>query len=98
MIDSGAGDATWDRPSHAFGLFLRGYTVRTAVPTAVVVGTILSAVNEGAVLVGGHPGVGTWVQISINYLVPFLVASVGYIAARRRSHHTHGDSSPPSEC
>lgn len=68
-------------------MFLSGCTVRTAGPTAVVVGTILSAVNEGAMLWGGHAGVGTWVQIAINYLVPFLVASIGYLAARRRPHH-----------
>jgi hypothetical protein len=28
----------------------------------------------------------TWVRIAVNYLVPFLVASFGFLAARRTPH------------
>ncbi len=74
--------STWARPSQAFGLFLRGRTVRTAAPVAAIVGTVLSAVNQGDVLLAGA-GPGTWVRVAVNYLVPFCVASFGFLAARR---------------
>lgn len=41
-------------------MFVRGATMRTAGPTALNVGTILSLVNQGAVVAGGHDGGGTW--------------------------------------
>jgi hypothetical protein len=46
---------TWTRPIEAVGLFLRGHTVRTACPTALVVGSVLSMVNQGAVILEGFP-------------------------------------------
>lgn len=76
-------DAGWHRPAEAVGLFLRGHTLRTAIPTALIVGTVLCAVNQGATLVAGQVTAGTWVRMVINYLVPFVVASVGYLGARR---------------
>jgi hypothetical protein len=76
-------ETTWNRPSEAVALFLRGHTVRTASPVAAVVGTLLSAVNQGAVVVGGDATVGTWLRIAFNYAVPFVVASIGYLSARR---------------
>lgn len=76
-------DAGWNRPVEAIGLFLRGQTLRTAVPTALIVGTVLCAVNQGTILMAGQATTGTWVRMAINYLVPFVVASVGYLGARR---------------
>lgn len=73
----------WTRPIEAVGLFLHGHTVRSALPTAAVVGTVLSAVNQGAVVAGGDATIGTWLRIAFNYVVPFVVASVGYLSARR---------------
>lgn len=64
-------------------MFLRGATVRTAGPTALFVGTVLSLVNQGAVIAGRHTDGGTWVRIAVNFAVPFLVASVGFLSARR---------------
>lgn len=75
---------TWTGPREAVLLFLRGATARTAAPVALVVGTVLSAVNQGHVLLAGDGGLGTWIRIGINYLVPFCVASIGFLAARRR--------------
>ncbi len=74
---------TWSHPSQAVMLFLRGRTARTAAPVAALVGTVLSAVNQGDVVLAGAAGLSTWVRIAVNYLVPFLVASFGFLAARR---------------
>lgn len=79
----GARRPTWTRPTEAVALFLRGVTVRTAAPVALIVGTVLSAVNQGHLLIGGDAGAATWIRIAINYVVPFLVASFGYLSARR---------------
>ena len=64
-------------------MFVRGATARTAGFTALVVGTVLSLVNQGAVIADGHSDGGTWVRVAVNYAVPFCVASVGFISARR---------------
>lgn len=64
-------------------MVVRGATVRTAGPTALIVGTVLSLVNQGAVVAAGHADVGTWVRMAVNFVVPFCVASVGLLSARR---------------
>ncbi|MDA8044677.1 MAG: nitrate/nitrite transporter NrtS [Actinomycetota bacterium] len=65
-------------------LVARGHTWRTATRVALVVGTILSAVNQGAVIASGRFGVAAGVRVAVNYLVPFTVASIGYLAPFRR--------------
>lgn len=55
---------------------------------AAVVGTVLSAVNQGYVVLAGDAGVGTWVRIAVNYLVPFCMARIHvrehrFLSARR---------------
>jgi hypothetical protein len=57
--------------------------VRTAWKVAAVVGTVLSAVNQGSVIIDGHATPVTWVRVGVNYLVPFLVSSVGFLSACR---------------
>ncbi len=74
---------TWSRTGEGLLLLLRGRTVQTAAPVSAVVGTVLSAVNQGEILLGGVAGPATWVRIGVNYLVPFLVASYGFLSARR---------------
>ncbi len=77
------GDRTWSRPREAVAMFVRGATLRTAGPTALLVGTVLSLVNQGAVVANGHGDGGTWVRVAVNFVVPFCVASVGFLSARR---------------
>jgi hypothetical protein len=83
MMDKPAAYPTWTTPRQALVLFVHGVTARTAAPTAAVVGTVLSAVNQGSVLAGGHASVITWLRIAVNYVVPFIVSSIGYLSARR---------------
>jgi hypothetical protein len=51
---------------------------------ASAVGTLLSAVNEGAALAGDKPGTATLLRVVANFVVPFLVASIGYLAPFRK--------------
>ena len=73
----------WSTPFDACRLIARGVTFHTAVRVAAVVGTILTLVNQGSVIAGGDATAVTWLRVAVNYLVPFLVASVGYLAPFR---------------
>jgi hypothetical protein len=81
----------WSRPGEALRLFARGVTVRRCVPVAAVVGTVLSAINEGAQITSGNTSWATWVRVGLNFVVPFLVSSYGYLAAG----HARGPSPSP---
>ncbi|MHB1488093.1 MAG: nitrate/nitrite transporter NrtS [Acidimicrobiales bacterium] len=78
----------WSSPWEACLLIVRGHTLRTAVVVAGVVGTLLSAVNEGATIASGRFDATTWIRIATNFLVPFVVASVGYLAPFRQRRHS----------
>jgi len=80
----------WSTARECCVLIAKGYTVRTAIRVAAVVGTILSAVNQGSVIASGRFGAITGVRIATNYLVPFIVASIGYLAPFRRPRRTGG--------
>jgi hypothetical protein len=73
----------WSTTSQACRLVLRGVTFRTASRVALVVGTILSVVNQGSVIIDGDASLGTWVRVAFNYAVPFVVSSIGYLAPFR---------------
>jgi hypothetical protein len=84
LMADAAANPVWTTRFEAVGLVLRGRTARTAGPIAAIVGSVLSVVNQGDVIVGGQAGVVTWVRVVVNYLVPFVVASVAYLSACRR--------------
>jgi len=79
----------WSSPREACVLVARGYTLRTGVVVASVVGTVLSSVNEGTVIASGHLEASTCLRVATNYIVPFVVASVGYLAPFRRRRGTN---------
>lgn len=64
-------------------MFLRGVTIPSATRIALVVGTWLNLMNQGNLLVGGTI---PWIKILLNYATPFIVASLGFLAARRRTN------------
>ena len=74
----------WRTPRDAIGLILRGVTYRTASRVALVVGTILSTVNQGTVIANGHAVGTTWIRVAVNYMVPYTVASIGYLSPFRQ--------------
>ena len=58
--------------------FVRTSTVlRRAGVTALVVGTILTALNQGDLLIAGDPTAAMWWKIPLTYLVPFCVTIWG---------------------
>ncbi|MEO5839147.1 MAG: nitrate/nitrite transporter NrtS [Acidimicrobiales bacterium] len=73
----------WSTPLDAIRLILRGVTYRTASRVALVVGSILSTVNQGTVIANGHAVATTWIRVAVNYMVPYTVASIGYLSPFR---------------
>ena len=76
-----AAPSTWVSYRQAAGMFLRGVTVPTSTPIALVVGTWLSLMNQGRLVLDGHP---PWIKLALNFLTPFTVASLGFLAGRRQ--------------
>lgn len=74
---------TWSTPRECARLCAHGVTARTAGRVALVVGTLLSAVNQGSTIVDGDATWITWVRVAVNYCVPFVVASIGFLSACR---------------
>ncbi len=77
-------DLVWATPRQALLLILRGATFHPAGRVALVVGTLLTLANQGTVLLGGHLGPLTVLRVLTNYVVPYVVSSLGYLASFRR--------------
>jgi hypothetical protein len=57
--------------------------LRRSAATALIVGTILTVINQGSTISAGElPGRLLW-QIPLTYLVPFLVATWGALSNSR---------------
>jgi hypothetical protein len=89
---------SWRTPREAAVLILRGTTFPTASRIALVVGTLLSLVNQGQIIFGGDATTVTWVRVAVNFAVPYTVASLGYLAPlRRRAAENASELSGPSD-
>ncbi len=68
--------------------------MRVASPVAAVVGTLLTGVNQGGILLGGSANWVTWVRVGVNFVTPFVVASIGYLRGLRTSPAVAEDDPP----
>jgi urea transporter len=57
--------------------------LRRSLLTALVVGTILTSINQGNVLLNGHFPMDLYWKIPLTYTVPFLVATWGALINTR---------------
>lgn len=57
--------------------------LRRSIGAALVVGTILSLINQADVVFGGRATAGTWAKIGLCFVVPFLVSSYGIVLGSR---------------
>ena len=73
----------WRWWARAAGLILSGRTWRVALPIALVVGTALALVNQGAELLAGEADAATALRLVANFAIPYTVSSVGYLSAHR---------------
>lgn len=75
---------------------LSGQTRRVALPVAIVVGTILLAVNQGSRLLAGDVDLVTVLRALANYAIPYVVSSIGYLKAPSGPKHSHGKEVTPT--
>jgi len=58
-------------------------TVRRALLTAVIVGFVLIAINDGAAILEGQLTRGRIIQMCLTVLVPYVVSTVSSVSTRR---------------
>jgi hypothetical protein len=74
----------WSTAREALLLARRREHLRRTVLTAAVVGTVLFAINQLDVVLGGRANWTTWTKGAVTYLVPFVVANVGLLIGTRK--------------
>ncbi|TMK68718.1 MAG: hypothetical protein E6G48_09860 [Actinobacteria bacterium] len=70
-------------PREALRICFRREHLRRTVKIALVVGTILTLINQLDVIVKGDATTITWVKGGLNYCVPFIVSNLGLLAGKR---------------
>jgi hypothetical protein len=56
--------------------------LRRTTTIALVVGTILTLLNQGDVILGGNATGMTAIRAGLNFVVPFLVSNLGLLSGR----------------
>jgi len=76
----GAADRGWrsalaycGRPEH----------LRRTVRIALVVGAVLTAINQLDVILRGDASTAVWVKCGMNFVTPFIVSNLGLLSGRR---------------
>jgi hypothetical protein len=83
------------RPSEALRICLRREHLRGTVKIALVVGTILTLINQLDVILRGDAATITWIKGGLNYCVPFIVSNLGLLAGKRAEAESLDD--PPEQ-
>jgi hypothetical protein len=65
--------------------------LRRTVRIALIVGTLLTLINQLDVILKGDATSLTWVKAGLNYCVPFIVSNLGLLAGKRAER----ESPPP---
>jgi hypothetical protein len=67
----------------ALQICLRREHLRRTIRIALVVGTILTIINQADVILRGDATAITWIKGGLNYCVPFIVSNLGLLAGKR---------------
>lgn len=65
-------------------VIFRADNLRQTVAVALVVGTVLFAINQLDSVIAGRASAATWAKVALTYLVPFCVANYGLLVGQRR--------------
>lgn len=79
----GADDLAWRSWWQAVRLIVTGATFPLAARIALVVGTLLTAINLGSAIVDGRHDLALAVRVASNYLIPYVVSSLGVLSRSR---------------
>jgi hypothetical protein len=77
------GYARIDAMREALRICFRREHLRRTVKIALVVGTILTLINQLDVILRGDATSITLVRAGLNYCVPFIVSNLGLLAGKR---------------
>lgn len=61
---------------------LRPKHLRRTSRIALVVGTLLTLVNQGALILDGDATTVTWLRCAANFLIPLVVSNLGLLGGR----------------
>ena len=67
----------------ALQIILRADHLRRTLTIALVVGSILTAINHADVIIRGDATSTTVAKAALNYLVPFIVSNLGLLVGAR---------------
>ena len=56
--------------------------LRRTIRIALVVGVILSAINQGNVILASEATTLVWIKCALNFCVPFVVSNLGLLSGR----------------
>ncbi|MDA8072862.1 MAG: nitrate/nitrite transporter NrtS [Actinomycetota bacterium] len=76
---------TWTCASEAVDVCLFPPNRRRIGVIALLVGSLLVAINQGGALASGHVGWVVWVRVALDYLIPACVSTLGVLAGSRRN-------------
>jgi hypothetical protein len=57
--------------------------LRRTLRIALVVGVVLTAINQLDVILRGDATTATWIKCGLNFVVPFVVSNLGLLSGRR---------------
>jgi hypothetical protein len=75
---------TWRTLREAIAVVIYPRHLRKTISIALVVGTILFAINQLDVVLGGNATTVVWIKSAVTYLVPFCVSNAGVLVATHR--------------
>ncbi len=70
------------RTRSAIAYCLRRKHLRRTVRIALVVGVVLTAINQLDIILAGDATALTWIKLPLNFVVPFVVSNLGLLSSR----------------
>jgi hypothetical protein len=67
----------------AFAYCRRREHLRRTVRIALIVGIVLTSINQLDVILRGDATAVTWLKCGMNFVVPFIVSNLGLLSGRR---------------
>jgi hypothetical protein len=67
----------------ALAICMRREHLRRTLRIALVVGIVLTLINQADVIIGGDATAITWMKVGLNFCVPFVVSNLGLLAGKR---------------
>ncbi len=88
MVRAGTDDGviTWSTLGQAAQIVGGRRNLVRTIGVALVVGTVLFAINQLDVVMAGDATTGTWIKTVSTFVVPFVVANYGVLTATRNRH------------